>query len=442
MRLQDCFKIAVCVGLLSMGPGPMAEELYVRNRPFRGYRSGNGRSMQVDVNALIKLLELPTCRSGGSLRLGDTSPEESDSGEILRIQAGDTFIPFIKGPAGELVVPLRETIEALGGKVELNRPLNLVEVQLAKGVAKPTASAQTQTSSTSTSPSPETSIPESSSPISSGGGLEGARANPRIRPTRDNINNLTGFQSSDGRWAIPPTFYEADRNGFSFGLAAAREDKGTTQSVKTSNQYTIVGGGYSDLSDKDKRTYDAARRVKVTPQRVPGLWGYIDGRGGWLLPPQFEKAGTFQMREFEGHRQIAALVQKGGLSYWIDPQGSKLSDAAPTSSQSASGHVSTPPTFLSVHPDSVELEIRAGNARHLFTLAQANGGSFELRPDPVFVKAGLSFNPVSGSLRGSTKITVSALNGSKPGTYRGVVTVLDGNRSPTKVPVTITISGP
>ena len=44
MRLQDCLKIAMCVGLLSMGPGPMAEELYVRNRPFRGYRSGNGRS--------------------------------------------------------------------------------------------------------------------------------------------------------------------------------------------------------------------------------------------------------------------------------------------------------------------------------------------------------------------------------------------------------------
>ena len=67
-----------------------AEELWVRNRPFQGQVEGKGNSMKVDLDALLKALELEATIQGNEVIFGDFKvPIETDSSGVRMVLLRD-----------------------------------------------------------------------------------------------------------------------------------------------------------------------------------------------------------------------------------------------------------------------------------------------------------------------------------------------------------------
>ena len=103
-------------------------------------------------------------------------------------------------------------------------------------------------------------------------------------------NGRFGFVDRQGRLAITPQFSAAD--SFSEGLAAV-----------------CVGGDVTYGKDD----------YNVVHKPVGGRWGYVNRRGEWVFPPQFEQAGAF----IDG---VARVVKSGRVIY-IDRSGRVIYDA-------------------------------------------------------------------------------------------------------------------
>ena len=88
--------IALLLTLVLLSLLPLAaEELWVRNRPFKGQVEGKGASLKVDLDALLKALELKANIQGNDVIFGDFKvPIETNSAGTRMVLLRDN----ISGP--------------------------------------------------------------------------------------------------------------------------------------------------------------------------------------------------------------------------------------------------------------------------------------------------------------------------------------------------------
>ncbi|MBI3925109.1 MAG: hypothetical protein HY319_06180, partial [Armatimonadetes bacterium] len=111
-----------------------AEDLYVRNRPFKGAVSGTGAQMVVDVEALARALDARVhTNAGGGLYISFDSKKPP---QLSEVPAGMVWIEgqevqVAAGPGGEKMVSLKAASELLGARVTPNKELGTVDVNKA-----------------------------------------------------------------------------------------------------------------------------------------------------------------------------------------------------------------------------------------------------------------------------------------------------------------------
>lgn len=102
-----------------------AEELWVRNRPFKGEVQGAGAAMTADLKELAKALELTLSEAGEGWVAGEAQGQP-ESGYVL-VKA--TSIPVSQGAKGPMV-QVKAFVEAAGGTLKRNADLGTVDVYL------------------------------------------------------------------------------------------------------------------------------------------------------------------------------------------------------------------------------------------------------------------------------------------------------------------------
>lgn len=285
----------------------VSDELFIRNRAFRGPTSNQGLTSYVGAEAFAEALGLELNFHDGTLYLGTAEAEGGFAGQRVRlVRANGSSVPFLLLD-GKIMVALLATAEALGARVDINRDLGTTDI-FAPEVAESESAEVTQEESGETeqavAPRPQ------------------RVANPRYQPEQDKDSGLWGFVTRPGVFVIEPKFYKTRE--FKHGLAAACKSNGTK--VVKHNKYYITGGGdYNDLSSAQQRKYDSGvSREKV---RLSGGWGFVDSTGEWVIRPSLDSAGDFSEQEIDGKKVIVSLVVKGNKRWWMDRNGMKVAQA-------------------------------------------------------------------------------------------------------------------
>lgn len=113
---------ASILAALFLSSACLADDLYVKNKLFKGKTEGAGQGLRVEAKAMLERLGFSEYSiSDGVLVIGETR---------LRIQ--------------ESLVPLKQLAEAVGAKVVFNPALNTVDVyqNTEKGASEPTPTAR------------------------------------------------------------------------------------------------------------------------------------------------------------------------------------------------------------------------------------------------------------------------------------------------------------
>lgn len=105
-------KILAIALLLLLVQSSWADELWVRNRPFKGAVRGSGNDIQVELAVFLKTLEL----------------EAEDQGDVVIV--GGFPIP-VDAASGVRLVPLRDMVDAAGLKIHKNAALGTIDVRVA-----------------------------------------------------------------------------------------------------------------------------------------------------------------------------------------------------------------------------------------------------------------------------------------------------------------------
>ena len=108
-----------------------AQELYLRNRPFKGAVSGQGEALLVDLQELTSALELAVKESEGITLVGDSTTEGAQSGDVV---VEGQILKTTAAESGPMV-NLKEFSQAAGLNYRFSREMNTVDVSLpvAKG---------------------------------------------------------------------------------------------------------------------------------------------------------------------------------------------------------------------------------------------------------------------------------------------------------------------
>lgn len=109
--LRSWLSVAVMCALMALPA--LAEELWVRNQPFKGQVQGTGPAMLVELDPLVKALDLQVKVEGDSVVFGDFS------------------VPIQRQPDGTGMVNLTELAGPAGLKIKRNPTLGTVDVYAA-----------------------------------------------------------------------------------------------------------------------------------------------------------------------------------------------------------------------------------------------------------------------------------------------------------------------
>lgn len=129
-------RVVVLALLLSfLGALPCAaDELYVRNRPFKGPMAGAGLKMEAGLALLVEAVGLKVESVNGGLYVAGPKGR-SESGVALVTGAGvvvvgDTVVPARTDAAGNVMVPVKAFADALGLLAAANKDLGTVDVSV------------------------------------------------------------------------------------------------------------------------------------------------------------------------------------------------------------------------------------------------------------------------------------------------------------------------
>lgn len=126
----------VCCSLTAWG-----EELYVRNRLFKGYATGVSRrleNIQVDLVEICKLLELELVEKDGNAFLvppGTIPDTQSVTGQGVTYYQGKPLAVTVEGE--HRMVYLKPLAELMGGRLSHNPSLKTVDFNLMPSASRP-----------------------------------------------------------------------------------------------------------------------------------------------------------------------------------------------------------------------------------------------------------------------------------------------------------------
>lgn len=124
------------VGLLGLGLWAStmvsADQLYVRNRPYKGVVKKTEGRIWVDLQTFAQALEAKVTRSpeGGTSVSLEAAGEASVPAGQLRVEGQEVACQLQDD--GTLLVPLEETARLLGAKVIVNKSMGTIDVSMAK----------------------------------------------------------------------------------------------------------------------------------------------------------------------------------------------------------------------------------------------------------------------------------------------------------------------
>jgi hypothetical protein len=281
-----------------------ADELFVRNRAFRGSVSQQGLSRYVSATSFAKALRAAVNYADGTLYLGPSEQKGEFEGQTVRfVNVNGLDIPFLL-ENGEVMVPLKDTVEALKARMTVSKELGTTDIYPPE--EEPPRSSQSNDSNASAAPATVA--------------KPGYAADPGYRPTKDESGRY-GYVNRSGGFVIEPRFFQARE--FKHGLAAACKCRGSK--VVKKNKYVITRGSYEGLSPEQKKVYD--RGVSRKKILLRGNWGFIDSTGEWVIRPSYTHASDFVEKEIKGEKMIVSLVTKGNKRWYINLQGKKVAKA-------------------------------------------------------------------------------------------------------------------
>jgi hypothetical protein len=107
-----------------------AEQLYVRNRPFKGAVKRSDGRLWVDLKTFAEAL--------------GATVEEGEGGTTIKMpDATEAFKLETMQDNGMVMVPLEGTANLIGARVVVNKQMGTIDVSMASAVPKPTAGAPT-----------------------------------------------------------------------------------------------------------------------------------------------------------------------------------------------------------------------------------------------------------------------------------------------------------
>lgn len=149
-RWVSCLLLAVL-----LTSAAWAEQVYIRNKPFKGTVAGTGQQTTVDLQSLVTALGYQLNEVEGNLVV--TSPDETAA---LPEGATGTGQIYFQGKAlgaadqgGDTMVPLIPTAQALGAIARINKDMGSIDVNLPVGqrTASPPSTPSTASTSSPTS---------------------------------------------------------------------------------------------------------------------------------------------------------------------------------------------------------------------------------------------------------------------------------------------------
>ena len=139
MLISRRFLCSALAGLLLFTAAADAQEVFVRNRPFKGEVASVSGQVFVDVKTLAEMLgaQLQATDSGGWV----VGREPATAEQLAQVTAGQvvvagTPVESQAGANGNVLVPLKTAAELLGARVTPNKQLGTVDVVLATAAVK------------------------------------------------------------------------------------------------------------------------------------------------------------------------------------------------------------------------------------------------------------------------------------------------------------------
>lgn len=93
-----------------LAAGVSAEDLYVKNKLFKGATTGSGTAIAAHAESLLKALGVTDYRLQG-----------------MTLVMGDKSLPLIEGPDGPMV-GVQDLVKAIGGKMVVSKELGTIDV--------------------------------------------------------------------------------------------------------------------------------------------------------------------------------------------------------------------------------------------------------------------------------------------------------------------------
>lgn len=118
--------------VLALACSAAAEQVFVRNKPYKGTVQGSGAQIQVELGAFVEALGMALTERNGNwvIAAAGETPAAPDGLTGKIIYAGQ---PLADAPQGAAtVVPMRLLAEAVGAKVVVNQDLGTVDVYAPK----------------------------------------------------------------------------------------------------------------------------------------------------------------------------------------------------------------------------------------------------------------------------------------------------------------------
>ena len=115
-----------------------ADQLYVRNRPFKGTVQTSEGRLWVDLKTFAEAMEATVVASpeGGSSLVMPGEEPSSRAVPAGKVSIGDEMVESQQGSDGVVMVPLDETARLVGARVIANKSMGTIDVSLAKALSK------------------------------------------------------------------------------------------------------------------------------------------------------------------------------------------------------------------------------------------------------------------------------------------------------------------
>jgi len=141
----------ILLGVLLFATVAAADQVYIRNKPFKGEVAAVSGQVFVDLKSLAEALEVtlsPSEAGGFVVGREPATPEQLAQAGAGQVIVAGTPVETQAGASGNVLVPLKTAAELLGARVTPNKQLGTIDVVMAAAKTKVGAGAGVRTINT------------------------------------------------------------------------------------------------------------------------------------------------------------------------------------------------------------------------------------------------------------------------------------------------------